>query len=62
MSLALHQSVIAFTLAFKLCSMSLISKLVYCTEVSSANKSQIAFLTESERGHLSIKKIAKVRE
>ena len=49
MSLVLHQSVIAFMLVFKLCSMSLISKLAYCREVSSVNKSQTEFLTESGR-------------
>ena len=32
--------------------MSLISKLAYCREVSSANKSQIAFLTESGRSFI----------
>ena len=39
-------------LVFKLCSMSLISKLAYCREVSSANKSQIALLTESGRSFI----------
>ena len=48
MSLALHQSVTAFMLTFRFFSMSLILKLAYYREVSSANKSHIAFfLTES---------------